>query len=203
MRYFAQYGVTRGVAGIATNLRGLRTSRPHPSPPVPGIAVVSHSARHQLAVTADMCGQAGLDLPTLGPEARDGINGSSKASAGRRTRPMWTGFANSGVLPPNHGAHDQRSRMGRSSWRAPGRTPRPTKSSDTRDSTDKGVGVPVDRKAATPNPACPSSRALGSRSSTRRTNWPAACRAAAPITPGASVAGRRLATAPPAHGAAA
>jgi hypothetical protein len=35
-----------------------------------------------------MCGQAGLDLPTLGPEARDGINGILKALGGLRIPPM-------------------------------------------------------------------------------------------------------------------
>jgi hypothetical protein len=49
--------------------------------------VVSHSGGIS-SLTADMCGQAGLDLPPLGHQARDGINGILRASSGRRILPM-------------------------------------------------------------------------------------------------------------------
>jgi hypothetical protein len=58
-----------------------------------------------------MCGQAGLDLPPLGPEARDGIKGILKGF-GRAANPAYvTGFANSESFPQimKHmiEAHDQ------------------------------------------------------------------------------------------------
>ncbi len=59
-----------------------------PKPRVPGIAVVSHSGGIS-SLTADMCGQAGLDLPTLGDVARDGINGIPEGEGlrvGRQSR---------------------------------------------------------------------------------------------------------------------
>src|SRR5262245_35757972 len=46
-----------------------------------------------------MCGQAGLDLPTLGPEARDGINGILKGFGWAANPADVTGFANSESFP--------------------------------------------------------------------------------------------------------
>ena len=64
-----------------------------PRPQAPGIAVVSHSGGIS-SLTADMCGQAGLDLPTLGEEARDGINGILKGFGWAANPADVTGFAN-------------------------------------------------------------------------------------------------------------
>jgi acyl-CoA synthetase (NDP forming) len=64
-----------------------------PKPSVPGIAVVSHSGGIS-SLTADMCGQAGLDLPPLGEEARDGINGILKDFGWAANPADVTGFAN-------------------------------------------------------------------------------------------------------------
>jgi acetyltransferase len=69
-----------------------------PKPAVPGIAVVSHSGGIS-SLTADMCGQAGLDLPTLGEAARDGINGILKGFGWAANPADVTGFANSESFP--------------------------------------------------------------------------------------------------------
>jgi acyl-CoA synthetase (NDP forming) len=69
-----------------------------PKPQVPGIAVVSHSGGIS-SLTADMCGQAGLDLPPLGDEARDGINGILKGFGWAANPADVTGFANSESFP--------------------------------------------------------------------------------------------------------
>jgi acetate---CoA ligase (ADP-forming) len=73
---FAQYGVIR-VQDYDELLEIAHLLAHTPKPQVPGIAVVSHSGGIS-SLTADMCGQAGLDLPPLGPEARDGVNGILK-----------------------------------------------------------------------------------------------------------------------------
>jgi acyl-CoA synthetase (NDP forming) len=46
-----------------------------------------------------MCGRAGLDLPPLGPEARDGINGILKGFGWAANPADVTGFANSESFP--------------------------------------------------------------------------------------------------------
>src|SRR6202045_4252228 len=73
---FAQYGVIR-VQDYDELIEVAHLLAHTPKPGAPGIAVVSHSGGIS-SLTADMCGQAGLDLPSLGPEARDGINGILK-----------------------------------------------------------------------------------------------------------------------------
>jgi acetyltransferase len=65
---------------------------------VPGIAVVSHSGGIS-SLTADMCGQAGLDLPPLGDKARDGINAILKGFGWAANPADVTGFANSESFP--------------------------------------------------------------------------------------------------------
>ena len=64
---FAQYGVIR-VQDYDELLEIAHLLAHTPTLQVPGIAVVSHSGGIS-SLTADMCGQAGLDLPPLGPEA--------------------------------------------------------------------------------------------------------------------------------------
>ena len=61
---FAQYGVIR-VQDYDELLEVSHLLAHTPKPGVPGIAVVSHSGGIS-SLTADMCGQAGLDLPALG-----------------------------------------------------------------------------------------------------------------------------------------
>jgi acetate---CoA ligase (ADP-forming) len=95
---FAQYGVIR-VQDYDELLEVAHLLAHTPKPGVPGIAVVSHSGGIS-SLTADMCGQAGLDLPTLGDAARDGINGILKGFGWAANPADVTGFANSESFPP-------------------------------------------------------------------------------------------------------
>ena len=63
-----------------------------PKPNKKGIAVVSHSGGIS-SLTADMCGQAGLDLPQLSDRAREGINGVLKGFGWAAKPADVTGFA--------------------------------------------------------------------------------------------------------------
>jgi acetyltransferase len=94
---FAQYGVIR-VQDYDDLLEVSQLLAHCPRPSVPGIAVVSHSGGIS-SLTADMCGQAGLDLPALGEEARDGINGILKGFGWAANPADVTGFANSDSFP--------------------------------------------------------------------------------------------------------
>ena len=76
---------------------------------------------------------------------------------------------------------------GRSSWRVPGRTPKLSRSSASVIGPTR-VWCSCGQEAGTPRLAWHSSNTPGYRSSTRRTNWPEACRAASRIIHGASVA---------------
>ena len=69
-----------------------------PRPPKPGIAVVSHSGGIS-SLTADMCGQAGLNLPALTNKAEDGINEVLKGFGWAANPSDVTGFANSDSFP--------------------------------------------------------------------------------------------------------
>ena len=69
-----------------------------PKPRRPGIAVVSHSGGIS-SLTADMCGQEGLELPPLSQEATDGINGVLKGFGWAANPADVTGFANSESFP--------------------------------------------------------------------------------------------------------
>lgn len=88
---FRQYGVIRvqdydellEVSQLLANAR---------KPKKPGVAVVSHSGGIS-SLTADMLGQAGLDLPTLTDRARDGINGILKNFGWAANPADVTGFA--------------------------------------------------------------------------------------------------------------
>ena len=69
-----------------------------PAPAAKGLAVVSHSGGIS-SLTADMCGQAGLELPELSDDARDGINGVLKGFGWAANPSDVTGFANSESFP--------------------------------------------------------------------------------------------------------
>jgi len=105
---------------------------------VPGIAVVSHSGGIS-SLTADMCGQAGLDLPPLGPEARDGINGILKGFGWAANPADVTGFANSESFPQimEHMINDLR--MGTLVVASAGADTQAQQVISQRDRTDKGV----------------------------------------------------------------
>ena len=109
-----------------------------PKPGVPGIAVVSHSGGIS-SLTADMCGQAGLDLPPLGDEARDGINGILKGFGWAANPADVTGFANSESFPQimEHMIDDPR--MGTLVVASAGADAQAQQVISQRDRTDKGV----------------------------------------------------------------
>ena len=68
------------------------------APAAKGLAVVSHSGGIS-SLTADMCGQIGLDLPVLSDVARDGINNILKGFGWASNPSDVTGFANSDSFP--------------------------------------------------------------------------------------------------------
>jgi acetyltransferase len=109
-----------------------------PKPAVPGIAVVSHSGGIS-SLTADMCGQAGLDLPRLGDAARDGINGILKGFGWAANPADVTGFANSESFPQimEHMVNDPR--MGTLVVASAGSEAQAQQVIKERDRTDKGV----------------------------------------------------------------
>ena len=104
---FAQYGVIR-VQDYDELLEVAHLLAHTPKPQVPGIAVVSHSGGIS-SLTADMCGQAGLDLPTLG---RRGARRHQRDPEGLRVggEPCRCDrLCQQRVVPADHGAHDRRS----------------------------------------------------------------------------------------------
>ncbi|MCI0863890.1 MAG: acetate--CoA ligase family protein [Chloroflexi bacterium] len=93
----SQYGVIR-VSDYDELLEVSNLLANSPPPPAKGLAVVSHSGGIS-SLTADMCGQAGLELPELGAAARDGINGVLKGFGWAANPSDVTGFANSESFP--------------------------------------------------------------------------------------------------------
>ena len=94
---FSQYGITR-VQDYDELLEVSQLLAHTGKPASPGVAVVSHSGGIS-SLTADMCGQAGLDLPPLTDEARDGINEVLKGFGWAANPSDVTGFANSDDFP--------------------------------------------------------------------------------------------------------
>lgn len=134
---FAQYGVIR-VQDYDELIEVAHLLAHTPKPQVPGIAVVSHSGGIS-SLTADMCGQAGLDLPALGQEARDGINGILKGFGWAANPADVTGFANSESFPQimEHMIADPR--MGTLVVASSGADSQAQQVISQRDRTDKGV----------------------------------------------------------------
>jgi acetyltransferase len=134
---FAQYGVIR-VQDYDELLETAHLLAHTPKPGVPGIAVVSHSGGIS-SLTADMCGQAGLDLPPLGDQARDGINGILKGFGWAANPADVTGFANSESFPQimEHMVNDPR--MGTLVVASAGADAQAQQVISQRDRTDKGV----------------------------------------------------------------
>ena len=94
---FKQYGVIR-VQDYDELLEISHLLAHNRKPRKPGIAVVSHSGGIS-SLTADMCGQAGLDLPLLTDRARDGINGVLKDFGWAANPADVTGFSHSEHFP--------------------------------------------------------------------------------------------------------
>ncbi|HWB50978.1 MAG TPA: acetate--CoA ligase family protein [Stellaceae bacterium] len=134
---FAQYGVIR-VQDYDELIEVAHLLAHTPKPAVPGIAVVSHSGGIS-SLTADMCGQAGLDLPVLGDAARDGINGILKGFGWAANPADVTGFANSESFPQimEHMIADPR--MGTLVVASAGADTQAQQVITQRDRTDKGV----------------------------------------------------------------
>ena len=93
----AQYGVIR-VSDYDELLEVSNLLANSPAPPAKGLAVVSHSGGIS-SLTADMCGQVGLDLPELSDAAKGGINGVLKGFGWASNPSDVTGFANSDSFP--------------------------------------------------------------------------------------------------------
>src|SRR5688572_11046325 len=88
---FRQYGVTR--VNDYDELLEVSQLFAHARKPVkPGIAVISHSGGIS-SLTADLCGQSGIDLPQLTDRARDGINAVLKDFGWAANPADVTGFA--------------------------------------------------------------------------------------------------------------
>jgi acyl-CoA synthetase (NDP forming) len=88
---FRQYGVTR--VNDYDELLEVSQLLAHTRKPVkPGIAVISHSGGIS-SLTADLCGQSGIDLPPLTDRARDGINAVLKDFGWAANPADVTGFA--------------------------------------------------------------------------------------------------------------
>src|SRR5262245_44129839 len=134
---FAQYGVIR-VQDYDELLEVAHLLAHTPKPGVPGIAVVSHSGGIS-SLTADMCGQAGLDLPPLGDEARDGINGIVKGFGWAANPADVTGFANSERFPQIMEQMINDPRMGTLVVASAGADSQAQQVISQRDRTDKGV----------------------------------------------------------------
>jgi acetyltransferase len=134
---FAQYGGIR-VQDYDELLEVSHLLAHTPMPSVPGIAVVSHSGGIS-SLTADMCGQAGLDLPSLGPEARDGINGILKGFGWAANPADVTGFANSESFPQIMEHMINNPRMGTLIVASAGADSQAQQVTSQRDRTDKGV----------------------------------------------------------------
>ena len=92
-----QYGVIR-VSDYDELLEVANLLSNSPAPAAKGLAVVSHSGGIS-SLTADMCGQIGLDLPVLNDAARNGINGVLKGFGWASNPSDVTGFANSDSFP--------------------------------------------------------------------------------------------------------
>lgn len=69
-----------------------------PRPTKQGISVVSHSGGIS-SLTADMCGEAGLELPPLSEQAKDGIDGVLKGFGWAANPADVTGFAMGDSFP--------------------------------------------------------------------------------------------------------
>ncbi len=134
---FAQYGVIR-VQDYDELLEVAHLLAHSPKPGAPGIAVVSHSGGVS-SLTADMLGQAGLDLPPLGEEASAGINAILKGFGWAANPADVTGFANSESFPQimEHMVNDPR--MGTLVVASAGADAQAQQVISQRDRTDKGV----------------------------------------------------------------
>jgi acetyltransferase len=144
--------------------------------------VVSHSGGIS-SLTADMCGQAGLDLPPLGPEARDGINGILKGFGWAANPADVTNLANSESFPQIMEQMISDPRMGTLVVASAGADSQAQQVISQRDRTDKGVvflwtgsrnaeaGLPQLKKARIPIFYTPDKLARGLQSRLAYHTW--------------------------------
>ena len=134
---FAQYGITR--VQDYDELLEVSQLLAHTAKPVqPGVAVVSHSGGIS-SLTADMCGQAGLDLPPLTATARDGINGVLKGFGWAANPSDVTGFANSDSFPEIMAYMSEQPHIGTLVVASAGADPQAEQVIAQRDKSDRGL----------------------------------------------------------------
>ena len=170
---FAQYGVTR-VQDYDDLLQVSNLLARCPRPPSRGVAVVSHSGGIS-SLTADMFGQAGLDLPPLSERAQDGINGILKGFGWAANPSDVTGFANSDDFPAIMSFMAEDENVGSLVVASAGADPQATQVIAQRDGSDKPVaflwtgtrgaqsGLPMLRQAGIPVFYVPDKLAAGVR----------------------------------------
>ena len=134
---FAQYGITR--VQDYDELLEVSQLLAHTAKPVqPGVAVVSHSGGIS-SLTADMCGQAGLDLPPLTDTAREGINGVLKGFGWAANPSDVTGFANSDSFPEIMAYMSEQPHIGTLVVASAGADPQAEQVIAQRDKSDRGL----------------------------------------------------------------
>ena len=134
---FAQYGITR-VQDYDELLEVSQLLAHTAKPMQPGVAVVSHSGGIS-SLTADMCGQAGLDLPPLTATARDGINGVLKGFGWAANPSDVTGFANSASFPEIMAYMSEQPHIGTLVVASAGADPQAEQVIAQRDKSDRGL----------------------------------------------------------------
>ena len=170
---FGQYGVIR-VQDYDDLLQVSNLMARCQRPPSRGVAVVSHSGGIS-SLTADMFGQAGLDLPPLSDHARDGINGILKGFGWAANPSDVTGFANSDDFPAIMSFMAEDENVGALVVASAGADPQATQVIAQRDGSDKPVaflwtgtraaqsGLPLLRQAGIPVFYVPDKLAAGIR----------------------------------------
>jgi acetate---CoA ligase (ADP-forming) len=134
---FKQYGIIR-VTDYDAFLEVAQLLAYAPKPAKPGIAVVSHSGGIS-SLTADMCGQAGLDLPRLTPTALDSLNEVLKGFGWAANPADVTGMANSASFPQIMQAMIDEPEVGTLVVASAGADSQAEQVIGLRDQTDKGV----------------------------------------------------------------
>src|SRR5207249_5057870 len=109
-----------------------------PKPSQPGIAVVSHSGGIS-SLTADMCGQAGLDLPPLSDQACGVINGVLQGFGWAANPSDVTGYANSASFPQIMDAMINETQVGTLVVASAGSDSQAEQVISLRDRSDKGI----------------------------------------------------------------
>ena len=170
---FEQYGVIR-VQDYDDLLQVSNLMARCQRPPSRGVAVVSHSGGIS-SLTADMFGQAGLDLPPLSDTARDGINDILKGFGWAANPSDVTGFANSDDFPAIMSYMADDENVGALVVASAGADPQATQVIAQRDDSDKPVaflwtgtrgaqsGLPLLRQAGIPVFYVPDKLAAGVR----------------------------------------